>query len=269
MVYWIVQANQSNPAEVESLARAVEGEGLGLCLVPLERDRGVPNIAGLPPDAPVVCHGAGFITRARNHPRLASGLFFDPAAFRWSRFRREWGEAMLSQHASVMPLSEARSFVRAGGAAFVRPDEDSKMFEGGVYDSPALASACAKVPDETPAVVSAPLLIEAEWRFFIVEGEVADCSQYRRWGRASTSGSVPHAAIDLAIATARRWSPANIFTLDLAVTEGRIGIVEANCFNASRFYAARIDRIVRAVSRSVAATSADRPRGVPPAPSVR
>lgn len=255
MVYWIVQANQSNPAEVEAIARAIEGEGFGLCLVPLERDQGVPEIPELPAAMPVICHGAGFLTRARNHPRLASGLFFDPETFRWSRFRSEWGEAMLSRDARVMTLAEARLLLRSRQPAFVRPDQDSKAFDGGVFTCSTLDSACGNMPGETPVVLSAPLPIDAEWRFFIACGDVVDCCEYRRWGRVSTSGTVPRAAIDLAMVSAQRWGPAAIYTLDLAVTEGRIGIVEANCFNASRFYAAKIDRIVRAVSHSVASSS--------------
>jgi len=99
--------------------------------------------------------------------------------------------------------------------------------------------------------VASPVDIEAEWRFFVVEREIVGCSEYRRWGRFSTQVSVPHAAIELAAELASRWSPAKIYCIDLAAAAGRIGVVEANCFNASRMYAAVIPRVLGAVNAYV------------------
>jgi hypothetical protein len=64
---------------------------------------------------------------------------------------------------------------------------------------------------------------------------------------------VPYAAIDLAAELATRWSPADIYCVDLAATGDRIGVVEANCFNASRFYGAVTERVLRAVNAHVSA----------------
>jgi len=221
--------------------------------VRLERGSGVPPIADLPDDAPIVCHGPGFITRARGHPRLQAGLFFDPTAFRWSVFRAQWGEAMAATDGRVMTLAEARDVLADGSAAFIRPDEDSKAFDGAVYDGDSLARATGTGPvsDAMPVMLATPVPIEAEWRFFVVDREIVACSEYRRWGDPSTEGAVPYAAIDLVADLASRWSPAAIYCLDLAATTGRIGVVEANCFNAARFYGADGDAILRAVTASV------------------
>jgi hypothetical protein len=131
-----------------------------------------------------------------------------------------------------MPLLEARDHLRDGRSAFIRPDHDSKLFDGGVYDSRGFAEAIdgTRVDDATPVVLAAPLIIEAEWRFFMVDGKVAGCSEYGRWNCISTLGSVPRIAIDLAAENASRWRPADVYCLDLAATADRMGI----CLGAPR-----------------------------------
>jgi len=222
-------------------------------LVWLNKSPEIPPILALPHDAPIVCHGQGFVTRAFHHPRLKPGLFFDPETFRWQAFCSGWQGAMLSSDGRVMTLSDARNFLQNGATAFIRPDSDSKIFDGGVYDAPSLAEVTERsaVTNSTPVIVASPLNIEAEWRFFVVNREIVGCSEYRRWGRSSNDGAVPLAAISLAADLASRWSPADVYCLDLAASGDRIGVVEANCFNASRFYSAVIERVLRAVNAYV------------------
>jgi hypothetical protein len=252
-VHWIIQENQGDSSAVQRMVKALESDGHAPHLVWLNRGVDVPPIPDLPDHAPIVCHGQGFVTRALNHSRLKQGLFFDPETFRWTAFRSGWKEAVLSSDGRVMSLSNALEFLENGVTAFVRPDSDSKVFEGAVYDAPRLAAATKQiaVPDATPVVVATPLTIEAEWRFFVVNREIVGCSEYRRWGRSSSDGSVPHVAIDRASDLVLRWSPADVYCLDLAASDGRIGLVEANCFNASRFYSAVIERILPAVNAYV------------------
>ena len=252
-VHWVIQENQGDSLGVHAIVQSLESDGHVAHLVSLSKDLSVPPIPGLPERGPLVCHGPGFVTRALNHPRLGPGLFFDPTTFRWSAFREGWKNAMLSSDGRVMPLSAAREFLRTGATAFIRPDADSKAFDGGVYDEAGLAAAIRGTTTsyEISVVVASPVNIEAEWRFFIVNREVVGCSEYRRWRLPSTEGSVPHIAIELAAEVAAVWSPAEIYCIDLAATSGRVGVVEANCFNASRFYAAVTHRVVRAVNAFV------------------
>jgi ATP-grasp domain, R2K clade family 3 len=254
-VHWVIQENQTDSLEVRAIIRALELEGHEAHLVPLMKGSEVPLIPDLPKDVPVVCQGPAFVPRALNYPRLRPGLFFDPSIFRRSAFRTGWGDAMLSSDGMVVNLSSARALLRERVSAFIRPDFDSKAFDGGIYDAAGFAAAteAARVSETTAVVVASPIDIEAEWRFFIVDREIVGCSEYKRWGRLSTQGSVPRSAIDLAAESASNWGPADIYCLDLAATENRIGIVEANCFNASRFYAAVIDRVLEAVNAHVVA----------------
>jgi len=235
------------------MVQALELEGHVPHLVRLTKGTDIPAIPDLPDEGPIVCHGQGFITRALHHPRLKQGLFFNPEKFRWSAFRSGWEGALLSSDGRVMALADAKEFLKDGATAFVRPDSDTKVFDGGVYDVHALASAAdqACAPLTTPVIVASPCTIQAEWRFFIVAGEVVGCSEYRRWGRPSLDGAVPHIAIELAAELATRWSPAEVYCLDLASSDDRIGVLEANCFNGSRFYGAVVKRVLHAINEFV------------------
>jgi hypothetical protein len=252
-VHWVIQENQPDAAAARAIVEVLDGDGHVAHLVRLERGVAAPVPDELPDDAPIVCHGPGFITRALHHPRLASGLFFDPDVFRWSAFQAAWGEAMLAPDARVIGFADALEALADISHAFIRPDADSKAFEGGVYDRTSLVHATTGLTvDETlPVVLARPVPIDAEWRFFIVGSEVVACSEYRRWGRPSIDGAVPHVAIELAAELASRWSPADIYCLDLASANGRIGVVEANCFNGARFYGADPRHIVRATNAHV------------------
>ena len=252
-VHWVIQENQGDDHAVREMVQTLAADGHVPHLLYLSKGVGIPPIPDLPHDAPLVCHGPAFVTRVVNYPRLRPGVFFNPETFRWSAFNAGWKGAMLSSDGLVMPLSAAREYLRGRAAAFVRPDLDSKVFEGGVYDVSAVALLAEQsgVDDSIPVVVASSITIEAEWRFFVVASEIVDCSEYRRFGRPSTQGSVPHMAIELAQELALRWSPQDVYCIDLATTGNRIGVVEANCFNASRFYGASPSRVLRAVNEYI------------------
>jgi hypothetical protein len=237
--------------ELRSLIAALETTGNPLHLVRLLRGSEIPEVTDLPDSVPLVCQGPAFVPRALKHPRLRHGIFFDSARFAWSAYSDGWQHRMLAQDGCVVPLSIAQQLVFDRGRAFVRPDADSKVFDGGVYDARGFTDATQGEDMDLPVVVASPIQIEAEWRFFIVGSNLVDCSEYRRWGRPSTRGAVPRVAIEIASESAAAWEPADIYCLDLAATDDRIGIVEANCFNASRFYGASIDRLVEVVSQRV------------------
>src|SRR5215472_13531067 len=113
-VHWVIQENQGDRDGVRRLVQALESGGHVPYLVWLTRSLDVPAIPDLPDDAPIVCHGQGFVTRALHHPRLKPGLFFDPEQFQWSSFRSGWKGAMLSSDGQIMALSDAREFLRNG-----------------------------------------------------------------------------------------------------------------------------------------------------------
>jgi hypothetical protein len=252
---WLLQSNHPNLSTIREIAAILRDQGNAVHMVPLKGySTELPDLSMLDASDPVVCYGPSFVPRAFAHPDLSPGIFFDPASFRWSAFDAGWDGMMLSV-GHVVPAVAASDMV--GNQAFVRPDEDSKAFDGGLFNAKTMAETIdlalmrGLLQPETPVVVAEPVRVDAEWRTFIVGGEVVAASSYRRDGVGDINLHVPHAVIDIAFEAAERWMPADVFCLDIALSGDRYGIVEANCFNASRFYGADAASVLSAVSSFV------------------
>ena len=255
---WLLQSNHPNLGAISEIAAILQGLGKSVQRVALKgHSTEMPDLGGVDPSLPVICYGPSFVPRAYRHPGLEPGIFFDPDLFRYVAFQRGWDELMLSRDAVVVDVEAASRQITRLGKAFVRPDEDSKSFDGGVHDAASFDAIVGtlRAKDLLPlAVIVAPAVkIEAEWRTFVVDGDVVAASSYRVDGKANIDAYVPPEVIDLAFEAAGRWQPDTVFCLDVARSEGRYGVIEANCFNASRFYGANAETILAAVSRSVEA----------------
>jgi hypothetical protein len=254
---WLLQSNHPNLPSIREIETILRDQGHDVLMTALQgHSIEIAETTQLDASRPIVCYGPSFVPRALNYPNLSPGIFFDPATFRWSAFREGWGHLMISEDALLTSLSEAMSRI-ALQTMFVRPDEDNKVFDGGVFDKNSLEAAVepaiekGRIDDDTLVVIAEPLRIDAEWRTFIVNGEVVAASSYRKDGVGNVDLHVPYRAIDMAFEAAELWRPAAVFCLDIALSGDRYGIVEANCFNASRFYGADAGAILGSVSAFV------------------
>lgn len=100
------------------------------------------------------------------------------------------------------------------------------------------------VAPTSEVVLGKPSEIDAEWRLFLVGGEVVTGSMYR----PSADPLLPRELVDFAREAASHWMPASVFVLDIARVDCSWKIVECNCFNGSRFYSADVEHLVRRVS---------------------
>ena len=255
---WLLQSNHPNLSAIREIERILVDQGCPVHMAALKgRSTEMPDISALDASQPVICYGPSFVPRAFGHPDLDPGIFFDPATFRWSAFQSEWGADVMLSSGRVVGAFEAADLI-GRGRAFVRPDEDSKAFDGGLFDRGEMmnvikgATASGLLQPDTSVVVAEPVDVDAEWRTFIVGGEVVAASSYRFAGQGDVGLHVPHTVIDMAFEAAARWMPSDVFCLDIALSDGRYGIVEANCFNASRFYGADASAILSSVTDFVA-----------------
>jgi hypothetical protein len=253
MTTWIVQTNvEPESTSPSALRRACEAEGRDFREVSVPP--GSPTLPDLPPiDGPVVFHGrTTLILRASEHPRWRRGVFFDPARFQHRAYVLAYGDRVLNAEARIMSWEDLlREPFEPGKSVFLKPNDDLKRFSGTVatpsgcrdlYHS--LRSARHPVDPTAEVVVAEPREIDAEWRLFIVDGEIVAGSMYRPGG----DPHLPRELTQFAEEAISRWAPAPVFVLDVARVDRTWKIVECNCFNGSRFYAADVGRIVQAVS---------------------
>lgn len=151
-----------------------------------------------------------------------------------------------------MTARQALDELEISGPLFIRPDEDSKAFDGGTFADASELRAALGNNDHSLAVVRGRVTtVDAEWRCFVVGGEIVDASEYRRGGSPSFYRGAPPRVLDLVDAALAQWSPAPVTCIDVASSGGHFGIVEANCFNAARFYAADAATVLAAVAAHV------------------
>ena len=181
------------------------------------------------------------------HKRGWTGLSFDPSVFSMKQayaHRRD-----MLNNGRVMSVREAESVLREMiGDVFVRPDLDLKHFSGQVIDSVECAdwfkdamslpleSGSYAMDPHMEVIVSEPLNIQAEWRYFIVGGKVVSGSMYRYKGQLLKKRELDAAVLEEAQQAADGWLPAPNVVMDLALVDDTVKVIEFNCINSSGFY---------------------------------
>jgi hypothetical protein len=139
---------------------------------------------------------------------------------------------------------------------FARPSEDTKSFNGTVFERENLIYWLKQVANsndrfglgaDTSVIVASEKSIEAEYRLFIVDGKVVTGSLYRVNGVVVTSEQIDQKAIDYAYSMLDIWQPDRAFVLDVALTDNGPKIIEINNINSSGFYKADISKIVESI----------------------
>lgn len=184
------------------------------------------------------------------------GAFIDNLAYdAWSA---GWGaQRLLNPNAQIVRLGAAAF---ADDTAFVRPVEDSKSFAGKLFEREEFQQWRDQILQhtqlgdpldaDTMITISAPQVIHTETRLFIVDGEIATYSQYRRGGRVHASAElVDDEVLEFARECVAAWRPNDAFAFDIAQTPNGCKIIEVNCINASGFYACDMITLVMALER--------------------
>jgi hypothetical protein len=245
---WLLQANCQDRTVVREIQDLLDEFGIRWVAIDIDlKSKRLPVVAEVKDHDIVLCHGPSFLTRLDyEHPKWRPGCIFDPASFRWSEFEKHWGDFMLSRDGRLSTVGDLLSNLPTS-QVFIRPDADSKLFDGAVRSVEALHELLGELDRDLPVVTASPVEIDREYRLFVVGSDVVAASEYRREGKPSINGFVPNDVVDLAYAANHLWRPADAYVVDIGRSAGRIGIVEVNCIMAARFYAADARAIIEAL----------------------
>lgn len=126
---------------------------------------------------------------------------------------------------------------------FMKPN-DQKYFPGTIVDKPMMPFVIESqgrhhgTPDVYDLCISTVKYIEAEWRFFVIDGNIVDGSKYHaanlkldvQAGFESNAGEFAKQMIDL-------YDSTGTFVIDIAkMQDGSYKVVEINCLNSSGLY---------------------------------
>lgn len=141
---------------------------------------------------------------------------------------------------------------------FIRPSEDLKQFSGQVMNGRAIldflkdaiectSSGSYQLSGDTKILIGIPKDIQAEWRWFVVDGKVISGSMYRFEGQLHKSRELDIDVIEEAQSFADKWLPSPNCVMDLALVNDEIKVIEFNCINASGFYDHDVNAIFKAL----------------------
>lgn len=170
-------------------------------------------------------------------------------------------------------VSSANAAYWLSGRAFMRPIEDSKCFAGKVFEYDDVAEWVKKVvvlKEEDGSSMTGDTLVQvcsikpiyAEYRFWVVKGEIITASMYKRGDKVYYSDEVDQCFHDYVKERIAEWQPLDAFVIDVCSIPGvnvvypnqvnfnTFKIVEINTINSAGFYAADMGKLVDAFERN-------------------
>ena len=157
---------------------------------------------------------------------------------------------LLNSDAKYFDYSKIKNY-EFSKETFIKPSRDLKSFNGGViYAGETIKNYIARTGHSMPSIKDETIVvsdikeIQEEYRFFIHKDKILASSRYMLNSEVNPSNIVPEFLTDCAKDYAKLYNPADIFVMDLAVTNEGIKIVEYNCWNASGFYHCNIRDLI-------------------------
>lgn len=263
---WLVQEFLNHNESVEKMMKGLESEGREYLLVRLNKDDSITVLdkeTRVPLDdgeklldsfiesGQVIGYGSKRFDATLRRMEVHPGSFMNER-FEMSYIRERIGGELLNPEFIVGELQylnpEWETF-------FIRPTGGTKLF-GGMVVSQSDFQEWQEREDHTGShyrgqtLMMAPLKdIEAEYRFFVVEGKVVTGSSYRIAGRLDTTRVPPIEVTRHAQAMVDKFQIAQAFVIDIAETNEDMKIVEYNCFNTAGLYRCSPQDIIRAVEQ--------------------
>lgn len=264
---FVVQVNLMNEQTLHKIKTAVDNANFPVQYVSI-----LPFTREIVSDAPL--EGTDFIpygsTNMTNvaYSKEWRGCFFDLNKFDYKEYVKNFGNTMLNDSNCILTAIECIDFLKNYSKLykyeeiFVRPALDLKTFAGftdtveHVYEWLCYAASviqpdnCYAIAPDTRIVIDRPQNIHAEWRWFIVGGEVIDGSMYRYMNGLHLSHETDTDVIAEVQKLADQWLPSPCCVMDtclLATGENKPRIIEFNCINSSGFYDHDVDKILSAL----------------------
>ena len=171
---------------------------------------------------------------------------------------KHYGKEMLNHD---MTVGTVKDLMPSLDSFFIRPVDDTKSIVGAKYTLPEYIAWREKIleldkedPQNYAEVTPNTLIciapckqIDAEFRCFVVDGEVATASQYKLNGQPFFSSHVDEYIFDYVNSMVQIWKPDKAFVLDVALVNNKPFVIEANCINSSGLYEIDTQKLIMAI----------------------
>lgn len=187
---------------------------------------------------------------------LRSGIFYDIKKFD-QFYYKDAGLPLFNHGADFINFNQISTF-KSDTGFFAKPSADIKFFAGLCVDPELTIAEQLKinkfrvdsdVSDDFKIMISdiknPPL---AEYRAFVVDGDITSIAMYYKNGRLNKSDDVPDCIFPAIVDFISIYSPHDIFTIDVCETEDDIKVMEYNCWNISGFYTKDLAYTIMAIN---------------------
>jgi len=264
-VRWIIQDNNYADKDKKALVSACQKYDLKhqlVSIIPFSEE--LPSFPHQDDHENIYYGSTTMMNRVYEQFNAPLGLFYDHETFSMQNYIKQWGKHMLSSDAQFMTLETfAQQNQPADQLFFIRPDADSKAFNGQVLSFAEIQTWAKRLADlgeeeelhpKTKIMASTPYHIEKEWRNFIINGKVFTSSRYAQNFKVDKSSTdIPKEMIAFVEARCKKYQPHDVFVMDIAKCSGEheYYIIECGCMNSVGFYHADIDRYVYSLSNYI------------------
>lgn len=273
-MFWVVQGNLKTDEGLNALMAVLRDEGYQHALVktiPFSNiivgvdvdinqfdESDVPRLQ-IENDKQMVTMGSYSLALTAKEKGWVPGSFINEN-FEFSKWVAGWGkDNLLNGEAIEDSIKNIIPQIVAGRQrVFARPSEDTKSFSGQLFEADNLIYWLGKVAasedrfglnGDTSIIVSPEKNIKAEYRLFVVDGEIVSGSLYKVGQLVTASETIDPIAIDYANKMLDIWQPDRAFVLDIAITDEGPKVIEVNNINSSGFYKSDISKIVAAIDK--------------------
>lgn len=260
-MHWIIQTDLFREDGWRALVETLERFN-----IPHSIHKVVPFIGEIMPDADpegrVICIGSYSLRHLAKKKGWFPGVF-DLEPFDFTTQLKHWSNHMLNSDAVVSRFEDAQLLSRS----FVRPTLDSKSFSGAMFTVEDFyqwkRKICVLEEDYGTSIDKNTMIqvcpykhIYAEYRYWIVKGEIVTKSMYKRGDKIFYSSEVDPIYDEFVKARIAEWQPLDAFVIDVCSIHPMIEgsnetfhprIVEINTLNSSGFYAGDMQRLVLAL----------------------
>lgn len=266
---WIVQTNIFKEKAVQRMIECFKRQNLpweAVTIIPFSDS--IPQIESY--DGPIIAYGTTTLMRNLNREKCwFPGMWYNTTTFRPSVWGNELKSFWLNQDNEFFKLedfSKIKDFFKKHGICFMRPDSDLKLFDGGVFDYYEFESwykrleinietgTYKNLSKNTTVLLSPKKSIIREWRYVIVDKEIAAWSMYKENGSLFTTSdplykneNVNSMALEIC---KNDWQLSEAYVVDFCETkDNNVFMIELNTFNASGFYDCDIMSIIYNASK--------------------
>lgn len=201
----------------------------------------------------VFCFGALKLARVHRQYGWSPGVLMTDN-HDYNVYSKHYGEDLLNFDSKIHKFED--DFEWPTEDLFIRPCDDSKVFDGKVFNVEEwlklkeyfkMEGLVTSLTDDTLIQVASPKKIYREFRFWIVNKRIITASQYKLGSSVVFSNLIDEKAADFCESMANKFQLADAFIIDVALTGEGPKIIECGCINCAGFYESDPQRLLMAL----------------------